>query len=168
MKTMRVIKYLLALWSAIAVYAVVSILAGTMGFSAYNQLETEREKQQSNMETLGLINGELENSKNALLYDRDTIAVHARELGFGEQDEKFVRIVGLGSSRRQRISPGQVVGAVKPIAISDRIIRLISLCAGLVVLVGFLVSDLLTAWAEPEIADKFKDRDSLQDINGGT
>ncbi|GHV61048.1 hypothetical protein AGMMS49587_04160 [Spirochaetia bacterium] len=140
---MRMIKYLIALWTAVAVYAAVSVFAGAVGLSAYEDLKTEREKQLANMETLGLINEELENSKNALLYDRDTITVYARDLGFGERDEKFVRIVGLGGSQRRHTAPGQIVTAVKPVAMSDRLISIIAICAGLAVLVALLISDML-------------------------
>ncbi|GHU15708.1 hypothetical protein FACS1894163_03460 [Spirochaetia bacterium] len=140
---MRIIKYLIALWTAVAVYAAVSVFAGAAGLSAYEELKTEQERQRANMETLSLINEELENSKNALLYDRDTITVYAREMGFGEQDEKFVRIVGLGGSRRQYTAPGQIVTAVKPAYIADRLISIIAISAGLAVFIGLLVADLL-------------------------
>ncbi|GHU74067.1 hypothetical protein FACS189450_14600 [Spirochaetia bacterium] len=137
------IKYLIALWTAVAVYAMVSFFAGAAGLSAYEDLKTEQERQQANMETLALINEDLENSKNALLYDRDTIMVYAREMGFGDKDEKFVRIVGLGGGRRQYTAPGQIVTAIKPAYIPDRLISIIAICAGLAVFIALLVSDLL-------------------------
>jgi cell division protein FtsB len=140
---MRLSKYLLALWTAVAVYTLMSLCAGSIGLAAYGELFAEREKQKQNIEKLGLINEELENAKNALLYDRDTIAVYARELGFGEKNEKFVRIVGFTGNRKPRTSPGDVVIAVKPVFMQDRIIRLISIFAGFAVLVAFLVSDIL-------------------------
>jgi cell division protein FtsB len=140
---MRVCKYLLALWTTVAVYTLVSLCAGSMGLPAYGELLAEREKQKRNIENLGLINEELENTKNALLYDRDTIAIYARELGFGEKDEKFVRIVGFTGNRKPRTSPGDVVIAAKPVFMQDRIIRLISIFAGFAVFAAFLVSDLL-------------------------
>jgi cell division protein FtsB len=142
-RVMRMMKYLIALWTAVAVYALASFFNGAIGLSAYEELSAERDRQRANMETLGLINETLENSKNALLYDRDTIAVHARELGFGARDEKFVRIVGLGGSRRPHTSPGQIVTAAKPASMSDRLISIISICAGLAVFAGILVADIL-------------------------
>ncbi|MDR0449852.1 MAG: septum formation initiator family protein [Treponema sp.] len=140
---MRASKYLLALWTAVAVYALVSLCAGSMGLPAYGELLAEKEKQERNLEKLGLINEELENAKNALLYDRDTIAVYARELGFGEKTEKFVRIVGFTGNRKPHTFPGDVVIAAKPVFMQDRIIRLISIFAGFAVCAAFLVSDLL-------------------------
>jgi cell division protein FtsB len=147
-RIMRMIKYLIALWTAVVVYAMASFFVGAMGLSAYEDLSAERERQKVNMEVLGLINTGLENSKNALLYDRDTIAVYARELGFGARDEKFIRIVGLGGFRKPHTSPGQIVSAVKPASMSDRIISIISICAGLAVFAGLLVFDILNFRSE--------------------
>jgi cell division protein FtsB len=140
---MRAGKYLLALWTAVAVYTLVSLCAGSMGLPAYGELLAESEKQKQNIEKLGLINEELENTKNALLYDRDAIAIYARELGFGEKGEKFVRIVGFTGNRKPRTSPGEVVIAAKPVFMQDRTVRLVSIFAGFAVFIAFLVSDIL-------------------------
>ncbi|MDR0602579.1 MAG: septum formation initiator family protein [Treponema sp.] len=134
-------KYLIALWTAAAVYAVLSLLTGAMGFSAYRELLSERDKQRANMEKLGLINETLENTKNSLLYDRDTIAVYARELGYGGRDERFVRIVGLGGVKRAAVRPGEVVRARRPEFTDDRTIKIIALSAGGAVLALLLVLD---------------------------
>jgi cell division protein FtsB len=148
---MRASKYLLVLWTAVAVYTLMSLCAGSKGLSAYGELLAESEKQKQNIEQLGLINEELENTKNALFYDRDTIAIYARELGFGEKDEKFVRIVGFTGNRKPHASPGDVVIAAKPVFMQDRIIRLISIFAGFAVFVAFLVSDILEYKTEKAI-----------------
>jgi cell division protein FtsB len=137
------IKYLIALWTAVAAYAMISFFAGAEGLSAYEELKTERERQRVNMAALTLINEELKHSKDALLYDRDTVTVYAREMGFGEKDEKFVRIVGLGGSRKQHIVPGQIVTAVKPAPLSNRLISIIAICIGFAVFVMLLVGDML-------------------------
>jgi cell division protein FtsB len=147
---MRVVKYFLALWAAVAVYSGFSFYAGLKGISAYRELAAEREKQELNMKTLERINQDLENTKNALLYDRDTIRVYARGLGFGEQDEKFVRIVGLGQARNSPLSPGEVRIAEEGQAMKQRTILLISIFAALAVFIPFLISDILEANLEPE------------------
>jgi cell division protein FtsB len=147
---MSVVKYLLVLWVAVAVYTGMSFYAGLKGISAYQELAAEQEKQELNMKTLERINQELENTKNALLYDRDTIRVYARNLGFGEQDEKFVRIVGLGQARTAPPSPGEVVVAEKRHSMTHKTILLISLFAALAVFIPLLVSDILEANLEPE------------------
>jgi cell division protein FtsB len=140
---MRAVKYLLALWVSVAVYAGMSILAGAQGISAYDELLEERKKQEANMEELRRINTELENRRNALLYDHDTIHVYARDLGFGERNERFVRIVGLGQARKAPPHPGDVLSAGKSRSMDNKTIRLISLFAALAVLIAFLVQDAL-------------------------
>jgi cell division protein FtsB len=140
---MSAFKYLLALWAAIAVYGVSSALAGAIGLSAYQQLLADRDKQWENMKTLQLINGELENTKNSLLYDRDAIAVYARELGYGKKDERYIRIVGLGGMKNPHTSTGQLIRAGKPDFVSDQTLKIIALCAGLAVFALLLISDML-------------------------
>jgi cell division protein FtsB len=134
---MRVLKYLIALWVAIGVYATFSLLSGAVGISAYDDLRQERDRQLENLESLRQMNLALEGDKDALLYDSDTIITHARELGYGKADERFIRIVGLSGVRKQRFSAGRVVTAQKPEFVPDSAIRLIALSAGLAVL-GFL------------------------------
>ncbi|MDR1617569.1 MAG: septum formation initiator family protein [Treponema sp.] len=140
---MRAFKYLLAFWAAFAVYGISSTLVGAMGFSSYHKLELERDKQRANMENLRLVNEKLENTRNSLLYDRDTIAVHARKLGYGGDSEKFVRIVGLGGMPHPDTAAGRLVTAEKPDAIPDRTLKILALSAGAAIFALFLVVDLL-------------------------
>jgi cell division protein FtsB len=145
MVIMRFCKYLVALWVSAAVYAVLSFFTGAMGFSAYRELLSERNKQKSNMEKLGLVNENLENVKNSLLYDRDAIAVYARELGYGRKEERFVRIVGLGGVKRQPMKPGEVIRARRPGFTDDRIIKITALCSGAGVFAVLLVLEMAGA-----------------------
>jgi cell division protein FtsB len=139
---MSPLKYLIPLWIATAVYALLSIFTGTMGISAYTQLMEEWDRETKNLETLRHINRELEGTMDALRYDSDILGVYARELGYGSGDERFVRIVGLGIPS-PRIVPGHVVNAAKPSAVSDKPIRIISLCTGLVLLLAVILWDCL-------------------------
>jgi cell division protein FtsB len=134
----------MALWAAAAVYAATSIFLGTMGISAYNQLEMERDKQQANLETLKTINRQLEGDMDALRYDSDAIAVYARDLGYGLENERFVRIVGLGGIKKQRTIPGRLVSPGYPRAVSNKTLRISSLCAGFAVLLLLIVVEFLT------------------------
>ena len=127
---MRALKYLIGLWTGVAVYAVFSLLSGPRGLSAYEQLEAERERQWVNMRSLAAIGEELENTKNSLLYDQDAIAVYARRLGYARENERFIRIVGLGGAQNSHAMPGQVYLTASPEFISDMIIKIIALCAG--------------------------------------
>jgi cell division protein FtsB len=139
---MRAYKYLIALWVTVAVYGIFSAFAGAMGFSAYRELLMERDRQRANLELLGHINVDLENTKNSLLYDRDTIAVYARELGYGRTDERFIRIVGLGEIQNSPPVPGEVVRARQPGFIADGTLKFAALCAGIAVCAFFLIYDL--------------------------
>jgi cell division protein FtsB len=146
---MRAVKYLLVLWTAAAVYTGISLYAGARGISAYRVLAEEQEKQEQNMKILEQINTELENTRNALLYDRDTIRVYARNLGLGEQGEKFVRIVGLGQAGKAPPSPGEILIAEEPRSMAHKTILSISIFAALAVFIALLVSDVLDLNLEP-------------------
>ncbi|MDR3341273.1 MAG: septum formation initiator family protein [Treponema sp.] len=137
------IKYLIPFWIAVVVYTLFSIFTGARGVSAYNQLKIERDKQVENMEALQLINKELENTKNALLYDEDALAVYARELGYGSANERFIRIAGLDGTRKQRTEAGQILIASKPNYISDESIKIFSFCLGFGLFICMLVFDRL-------------------------
>ena len=143
MKIMRMVKYLVGLWTAVAVYSVFSLLSGSTGLFARGQLEAERERQWANMRVLGALNEELENAKNSLLYDHDAIAVYARRLGYARENERFIRVVGLGVTGNPHTAPGQVYIAAEPGFVSDKIIKIASLCAGLTAFVLFFMLELL-------------------------
>jgi cell division protein FtsB len=144
-RIMKVFKYLIGIWIVIVVYAIISFLSGPKGLSAYNQLLAEKEEQQTNLEALGTVNKELEKTKNSLLDDEDTLLAHARQLGYGQEDERYVRIVGLGGINAPQISEGKVYLAPIPDFLSDRTIKIIALCAGFVVFAFFFVLELIRA-----------------------
>lgn len=140
---MNKVKYLFPLWAGVLVYASLSCFFGVMGISAQRQLEKEREKQEMNIEDLKRINDDLESTMNSLLYDKDTLAVYARELGYASADERFIRIVGLGVDRKSLSSAGKVVVAAAPQYTPDRSFRIIALCAGISLFICIAVSDFL-------------------------
>jgi hypothetical protein len=115
----------------------------------YWKLEAERDKQRANLESLRQINQELEGAMDALRYDPDTIMVYARELGYGLEDERFVRIVGLGDGRKQRVFPGRVVVPLKPDSVPDKTLRFIAGCAVLGVLLCLGLSGFLRRRSRP-------------------
>jgi cell division protein FtsB len=135
---MRLLKPLFPLWVAISVYSFLSFFHGATGFSAYDGLSAERDKQLANLEALKKTHADLEGNQDALLYDADTIAVHARELGYGTANERFVRIVGLSNTMRRQYQAGDVVGVQTPPSMDEKTIRMISLVSGSVVL-GFIL-----------------------------
>jgi cell division protein FtsB len=140
---MKKIKYLIPLWLGLGIYTLFSLLKGPVSISAYNQLKMERDKLKTNLTSLKFINKELENTKNALMYDRDTIAVYARDLGYSSGRERFIRIVGFEGTKKQRTEPGELFIASKPQYISEEAIKICAFCIGLGTFLCILIPDLL-------------------------
>jgi cell division protein FtsB len=140
---MKALKYLIPVWVSIVVYSVLSLFSGAVGFSVYDQLLQERDKQKQNLVFLQELNRELEGEAEALLYDSDTIAAYARELGYGRSEERFIRIVGFSGRRNQRHDPGQIIKAEKPEFMAESDIRFISLACGLSILGCILAVELM-------------------------
>jgi len=123
---MKLIKYLFPLWIGVIIYTVLSLCFGAKGFSAYRQLESEMEKEVSNIAILSAINAELSESRNMLYNDKTSYSVYARELGFAASGESFIRIIGLGSPPKIPVSPGQAVAPNSPDFVEDRILQILS------------------------------------------
>ena len=144
-RTMRILKYLIGIWTAVAVYVLFSFFSGPKGLSSYKELLSEREMQWSNVEELRKINEELGKVKNNLLYDYDTILVHARQLSYGQEDERFIRIVGLGNYKYTAAVTGKVYFTSKPGFMADRTIKIVSLCAGLLVFAFMFMMEFINS-----------------------
>jgi len=140
---MRIMKYLTGIWAAIAVYTLFSFFGGPKGLIAFDYLLNEREIQLDNINDLGIINEELDRSKNNLLYDYDTMMVLARQLGYGREDERFIRIVGLGNTLPVPVITGKVYSAQNPNFIPDLNIKITALCAGLLVFAFLLMLEII-------------------------
>ncbi|MDR3277119.1 MAG: septum formation initiator family protein [Treponema sp.] len=155
---MKALKYLLPFWLSILIYTVLSLFSGAMGLSAYDQLAAERNRQKANLESLQALNRELAGDMDALLYDSDTIAAYARELGYGRPEEKFLRIVGIPGTLNKEFAEGQIVRAGEPAFLSNEIIRFISLGAGLALFFSMLLAELLHRQEKPAAGPKFDPR----------
>jgi len=100
-----------------------------------------------NINELGIINEDLEKTRNSLLYDGDTLMVYARQMGYGQEDERFIRIVGLGNIKSTPAETGRVYTAHNPEYISDKSLKIAALCAGLLVFAFVLMLELIEARA---------------------
>ncbi|MDR2900067.1 MAG: septum formation initiator family protein [Treponema sp.] len=138
---MSISKCFTALWVSIIIYSFLSAFFGASGFSSYDAFVAEKERLTENMEDLQLINQELGGTFDALQYDSDTIAVYARELGYGTKNERFIRIAGLPSSVKRSLSAGKQILPIIPQYVPDRIIHMISFLAGVITLILFVVAD---------------------------
>jgi cell division protein FtsB len=137
------LKYFAALWFAVVFYSVSSLFMGAAGFSAYRQLNAEKEKQIANLRRLEAINEEISGRKEALIYDNDTIGIYARELGYGSGKERFIRIAGLNGKAKTRISAGEPLLPVPPDYIDDKTLRIASVALAFAMLLSFAVVDIM-------------------------
>ena len=140
---MKAGKYLFALWTGLLVYTLLTVIFGPGGFSAYRQLEREQKSLEANIENLKSINQELEDTVNTLLYDRDTLALYAREQGYAHRNERFIRIVGLGLNHNMRNSAGEAFFAAEPQYTDGQILRIIAFCTGITILLCMALFDFL-------------------------
>jgi len=140
---MRIFKYLIGVWTAIAVYTLFSFLGGPSGLSSYNYLLSEREHQWENIKELGIINEELERTRFNLQYDQDTMLVQARQMGYGQPDERFIRIVGLGIPKNTPVTAGNIYSTSYPDYISNKGIKIAALCAGLLVFAFVFMMEII-------------------------
>jgi cell division protein FtsB len=139
----NVLKYLFAVWAGLLIYSLLAFSFGPRGIMAYNHLRGEQTRQETNMERLWQINLELENTMSALLHDRDTLAVFARELGYAAPGERFIRIVGLGGYQQPVSAAGEVAFASRPQYIPNTIAMIIALFTGITILVSMLIFDVM-------------------------
>ena len=147
-QVMKLYKYFLVPWFSLAIYTFLSIYNGPAGIVSYRELMAERYKILENLDKLHTINRELEGTMDALLYDAETIQVKARELGYGENEERFIRIVGLPGGRPSELKPGMIRTAIIPAAFGKSY-RLISICLGLILFSAFIALDVLLKPVKP-------------------
>ena len=114
----------------------------------YSELLGERQKIMENLEKLNTINQELEGTMDALLYDPEAIRIRARELGYGETSERFVRIVGLPGNKPSEMKPGMIRTFIQPV-FTGKSYRIVSLCMGMILFALFLTGDLLRKRENP-------------------
>jgi cell division protein FtsB len=136
---MTVLKCFTAFWVSIIIYSLLSAFLGASSFSSYDMIFSEKERLIKNVENLKMINQELGGSLSALQYDSDTIAVYARELGYGASNERFIRITGLPTSLKKGLSAGSQILPSSPNFVSDKIIHIIAILAGCITLFCLIV-----------------------------
>ena len=133
----------MALWAAISIYCLLSLFYGATGICAFNELISNRDFQKENIRKLGQINTELKNYQNSLLFDIDTINVFAHKLGFGNSNEKYIRIVGLSGINNAAFSAGEIVKTPLPVFINDKIIKICALISGIITFLIMLIHENL-------------------------
>ena len=155
---MKPVKYLIPLWIGVLLYAVLSICFGAKGLTAYRQLEIEMDKEAANISVLTAINHDLTETRNILTDDKNNYSVYARELGFAAPGESFIRIIGLGSSPKTIISPGQVVAPLSPDYVQERILQIFSFFIALTLLISMACYDFLNYMKTQESGSRYASR----------
>jgi hypothetical protein len=125
------------------VYSLFSLFFGQNGLYVRKHLEAEKIRLQESSTLLKYTKQDLLNYRNHLMHDKDSLAVYARQLGYGWENERHHRVVGLNVALNVDIPVGQVHYAVKPDYVPDSTIKIIAAFFGLVILVYFLVRDIL-------------------------
>jgi len=140
---MKIFKYLIGIWVAVAIYTLFSFFAGPKGMSAYNYLLSEKDLQWDNIRELGILHEELERTRNNLLYDHDTMLVHARQMGYGQENERFIRIVGLSNIKPVPAETGNIYYAQNPNFINDKSIKIVAVCIGFLIFAFFFMLEII-------------------------
>jgi cell division protein FtsB len=130
-------------WTAVLVYAFFSFVLGQDGLYARKHLEAEHLRLVENQKTLEQTKSDFLKIKDNLTSDRDTLSVYARQLGYGTEDEKFIRIKGLSVAVNTNMPAGRVLYAAGADFIADSVIKMIAAFFALTILVFFLVKDLI-------------------------
>jgi len=140
---MRFVQFMLVPWTAVVVYTFFSFFLGQNGLYARKHLEAERQRLIENQKALEQTRQDFVKTKENLMNDGDMLSVYARQLGYGTEDEQFIRIKGLSVAINPPMPAGQVLYAVSPEYVSDTVIKVISACFALAVLVFFLIKETL-------------------------
>ena len=140
---MRIFKYLFGIWAAVAIYAIMSFISGPKGIAAYNHLLAEKERQWNNIRELGILNEDLERTRNNLIYDHDTLLVQAHQMGYGHENERFIRIVGLSNIRGIPAEVGTVYFTQKPDFFPEQTIKIAALIIGFLIFAFLFMLELI-------------------------
>jgi cell division protein FtsB len=141
---MRFLRYLFAFWTAFAVYSLFTFAHGPGSLQVQKQLEDEIVRLSENLDELGLTNRKFLNTAAGLETDPETLAVYARQLGYGRTGEKFIRIIGMENTVNPEMFPGRVLQASEPEFVPDVKIKFLALAFALAVLFFFIAVDFLS------------------------
>lgn len=106
---MKTAKYLPSLLCGTLIYVLLSFFWGQNGLWAQRQLEAQKKVISAHTQEIQILNDELHLEKNAIRDDKDVIAAYARKLDYVFEDEKLVKIKGLGVSEPLMYDTGKVL-----------------------------------------------------------
>jgi len=123
----------ISIYSGIALYCALSVLAGPVGISAYRRLETRKAAMEANLGELERIRGKLNAEIGSLKSDPDRAALEARSLGYLREGETAL-ILGEKAERSAPIDAGLVLPFAEPASLDDSVLKEIALGASLALL----------------------------------
>ncbi|HOJ99709.1 MAG TPA: septum formation initiator family protein [Termitinemataceae bacterium] len=123
---------LMAIWVTVSSYTALSYFWGPNGEKAMNYLWEQKKLLEKNIEELSVNRDFLQQRVLALLYDAETLQEYARSLGYGQGNERFIRIQGKGPLQMQSYPIGALIQVQPPITFSHEQIFLISCGIGFV------------------------------------
>jgi cell division protein FtsB len=130
--------FLASLAAAVTVYCSLSMGYGAASLSVYQELTAGKDIQLENIQKLKSINSELKHSWDNLQHDRDTLAIHARQLGYGYEGDQVIRVVEHGGVSYPKISVGDIVSVSEPVFLPDWVIKICALFTFILVFAALL------------------------------
>lgn len=139
---MKRVKYLLVAAVTVFVYVILSVTAGQNSFASFDNLNEQKKEIAKRVSDIESINDELKLEYYALQNDKAVIAAYAHKLDYVSDGEKLVKVNGLTPFQTNIYDTGTVKKHTEPEFLSEKTIKIISLCAGLLALVVIFMIDL--------------------------
>ncbi len=133
-------RLLYAAFFGVIFYVLVSMLCGSDGIWARNQMLDQKRQLSAHTAEIEKINEDLTMEKIALLNDMDVVAGYARKLGYIYEGEKLVKITGLPEREARIYDAGLVLKHKKVQSMPEWFCKSVGLVIGvLVYIILFLI-----------------------------
>ncbi len=131
---------------------------------AYGDTKADIRRMESQLEAFSLENAALQDSRDALLKDRDRITREARAIGYVRADEKIIFLSnidpGMVSARPERVEP---VRSGRSSGLPDTVLKILAALTG----VSVLLATLLMGYAPGRVKSPAKEaRPSVAEASG--
>jgi hypothetical protein len=116
---MKLFKMVLSVFLGTLVYSTLSICIGPRSLWAMDQLSVERNKIAANLNSLYLLNEDLDSHFQNLSADAYTISVYAHELGYIAKDEKLIKLAGFNGGIDRSFESGSALTVRNPVFLPE-------------------------------------------------
>ena len=127
---MKCFNVVLPLFIGTLIYSALSISVGPRGLWPMSQLDRQKTKIESNLNTIYLLNEELDARFSNLSADPDTISVYAHELGYIANGEKLIKLAGFSGGIDRNFESGTAMQIKKPDFLPEWICKFFGLFSG--------------------------------------